>query len=168
MIEAYTVRSAIRRAKQQYGDQNVRLSSQFARLLATNSVILKSHGEEALRNAFLGPIDCGAYCIDESNAMWFLPESKLTRTVFLGGLIALNRTRRKCEMRSVSFKPRPVTAQIGEKHRRAVVARSIARYFFSKQYMKEPTMPGKTTLAHIEAFLKKSDLPKSSNAKAKK
>ena len=113
MIEAYVVRAAIRRAQQQFGIHNVHLSSQFARLLAINSVVFKTFDEADLKNAFLGPIDCGSFIIDESNAMWFVPKRKLSRAAFTDGIIALNRTRRQCGLKSVKIKTRPITVKIG-------------------------------------------------------
>ena len=164
VIEAFVVRAALRRAHLQYGAGNVRLSSQFARLLASNSILFKTFGTASLRKAFLAPINFGASELNETNAMWFLPDRKLSRAAIADGLLALNRTRRQTGLSKIHYEPRPVRAQMHAEHYKAKLARSIARYFYSKHYMRMVTMPGKTTEAHLEALLNNLDPPRKKRA----
>ena len=160
VVEAFVVRAALRRAHVQFGAGNVRLSSQFAKLLASNSLLFKTFSAASLRKAFLAPMNFGAIELNETNAMWFLPDRKLSRAALADGLLALNRTRRKAGLGRIHYDARPVRAQIPADHYRATLARSIARYFYSKHYMRMVTMPGKTTEAHIDALLNNLDAPR--------
>ena len=54
-VEAFVVRNAIRRAQQQYGKANVRVSSQFARMLAENSAHIAVAETRAQRGRVPGP-----------------------------------------------------------------------------------------------------------------
>lgn len=159
MVDAFVVRAAIRRAHRQYGKSNVRLSSQFAKLLAENSLVFKTYDRRTLQAAFLAPVTKGSYTLNESNAMWFLPTRRMCRAVFADGLVALNRTRRQCALPPVRHAPPMVFLQTPQNGYRAAVARSITRYFYSKHYMRATTLPGQTTLRHIEALLSILDEP---------
>ena len=158
-VEAFVVRNAIRRAQQQYGKTNVRVSSQFARMLAENSAHIAAAETRAQRGAFLAPINGTAITLDERNAMWFRPGIKMSRSAIAGGLIALNKTRRQCGLDRVYFTPRPTRTRFGVNHVRSVVARSIARYFYTKHYMRVASKPGQTTVADIDHFLNFLDDP---------
>ena len=67
-------------------------------------------------------------------------------------------TRRQCTF-PVRHTPPLVFMQTPNNSYRAAVARSIARYFYSKHYMRVTTLPGQTSLRHIEALLSVLDDP---------
>ena len=121
--------------------------------------MFKTYGPCALRSAFLAPMNKGAFTLSDQNAMWLVPKRKLSRAAFADGLVALNRTRRQCDLPPMRHTAPVVTLQTPAHHYRAAIARSIARYFYSKHYMRATTLPGQTSLRHIEALLLVLDEP---------